>query len=154
MNESSIEELKRAVAALFLGEGLESMSKERAISAISMKRRWFSPDNALRFLKNAEESGLIRMEGKKMVPLFEYADTELPFGYYPPESVLDFESKGLIDDIRSEWEIPEDEFGTALSSDYPFSDEVKLILWGIKRGKDASEFIKRALDDIAEGSSG
>ena len=152
MSESSIEELKRAVAALFLGEGLESMTEEHAITAISMKRRWFSPEDALRFLKNAEKAGLIRRKGEKMVPAFEYAAIEVPFAYFPPPSVLDFESDDLTDDIRSEWGVSDEEYRAAISMDYPFTDEVKVILWGMKKGKDASEFIKRALDEIAKNS--
>ena len=132
MKESS-SELKTAIAAVFLGEGKPSLTEEEFIKASSMKRRWFSPDYARKFLENAISSGILLRKGKNLTPSFEYADEEIPFDYYPSNAVLEGAEK--IDSERS----PD---ADGPFSEYPFVDELKMILSDMLNGKDVSERLK------------
>ncbi len=136
MKGASTDELKRAIAAVFLGEGLEKMSEEQMLSAISMKRRWFTPEKASVFIENGKKAGLIVKKGRNLLPSFRYKEIEIPFGYYPPESVLEYVGEDIMERIRSEWKLSEDEINSALSMEYNLEDEAKILLWGAQNGKD------------------
>ena len=127
-------EMKRAVAALFIGEGKESLSEDEAVKAISMKRRWFSPELARKFLKKAVSSGIIVKESNKFIPLFDYREVEIPYNYYPDISVEDEGSVSIPDE--------------ALSMEYPFVDGLKHLLYLMMKGEDADVDMKDMLDRI------
>ncbi len=124
--------MRTAVAALFLGEGREALTEDEALLSISVKRRWFSPELAKIFIENALSSGLIKRDGKYIKPSFEYGELEIPYGYYPDDSVL---ATG-----EETEDIPVD----ALSMDYPFTDEVKSLIYLMRKGED----VRNKLDAV------
>ena len=126
-------EMRTAVAALFLGEGKDALTEDEALLSISVKRRWFSPELAKKFMENALSSGLIKRDGGHIRPSFEYSDVEIPYGYYPDDSVL-----------HAMDEKTEDVSADALSMDYPFTDEVKSLIYLMRKGED----IRDKLDTI------
>ncbi len=144
MKEPSIEELKTAIAAVFLGEGLERMSEEQMLSAISMKRRWFSPERAKVLIENGKRAGLLSSDGVFISPAFTYKEVEIPFGYYPSESVLEYSEENLIERMKEEWDVSGEDMRSALSMNYNLENEVKLILWAASNGKD----YENILDDV------
>lgn len=110
----------------------ESLSEEEAVKAISMKRRWFSPELARKFLKKALSSGLIVKESNKFIPLFDYREVEIPYNYYPDISVEDEDDAAVPDEV--------------LSMDYPFVDGLKHLLYLMMKGEDAD--VEDMLDRI------
>lgn len=150
MSGASIEELKKAIAALFLGEGVKKMSEEQMLSVVSMKRRWFTPEKASLFIDNAKKAGMITEKGGSLSPTFPYEDIEIPFGYYPPESVLEYSGKSMLERIRDAWKLGEEEFKATVSMEYNLEDEVKLVLWGAEKGKEYSKFLEDIEKELME----
>ena len=135
MKESS-SDMEVAVAALFLGEGKEELEMEEALMAISVKRRWFSPDLARKFMEKAVSSGLVKERDGKISPTFDYRSVDVPFGYYPDESILETGEE--------KEEMPEE----ALSLDYPFTDEVKFLIYLMRKGEDIQGRLESAENDL------
>ncbi len=138
--------MKTAIAAVFLGEGLDSMSEEQMLSTISMKRRWFSPEKAKLLIENGKKTGLLRSERGFISPSFPYKEVEIPFGYYPSESVLEYPGEDMLEILKRECGMSEEEVESALSLDYNIENEVKLILWAARAGKEYVHLI----DDVEE----
>ena len=148
MKDTSIEELKRAVAAIFLGEGTDRMSEEQMLTAISLKRRWFSPEYGKAMIENAKRHGLLKEDGGLLMPTFDYRDMDIPFGYFPPESVAEIEEERLMDRMIREMRMSQEDVERALSMDYNLNDEVKIILWGAMHGKEYQHFIDEVEKEI------
>ena len=148
MNEASIEELKRAIAAIFLGEGADKLSEDQMLTAISLKRRWFSPEYAKCMIENGKRHGLLKLDGKFLSPSFDYRNIEIPFNYFPSESVAEMEEENLRDRIIRHMEISRDEVKEALSMDYNLYDEVKILLWGAMNDKEYMTLIEDVEKEI------
>lgn len=144
MRGPSIEEMKLAIGALFLGEGMEKMKEEQMLGAISIKRRWFDPKKAEIMIKNAKSMGLLENDGDYLRPSFDYKEMEVPFGYYPPEELAELYTIPPKDRLIRELSMSEEELKQALSMDYNLYDEVKIVLWAAMNGRKYSEF----LDDL------
>lgn len=103
-----------------------------------MKRRWFTPEKGKRFIENGIRSGFLAPNGKYLAPSFPYSDIDIPFGYYPPESLAEYSGDDIMARIKSEWGLSEEDLRSALSTDYNLEDEVKILLWGARNGKEYS----------------
>ena len=148
MSEASIEELKKAIAAIFLGEGTDKMGEEQMLTAISMKRRWFSPESAKMMIENGKRHGLLRENGKFLSPAFDYREIEIPFGYFPPESVTEIQEESVMDRMIREMGLSQDDVEEALSMDYNLLDCVKILLWVAMYGKEYEKFIDNIEKEI------
>ncbi len=144
MSAPSTEELRKAIAAIFLGEGLDRMTEEQMLTAISMKRRWFSPEKAKAMIENGRRSGLLIDEGGFLRPSFDYREVEIPFGYYPPEEVAEVHIESMKERLKRELGLSDEEVKDALSMNYNLADEVKILLWAGMHGKR----YKHLIDDV------
>ena len=124
-----------AIAALFLGSGRDSLSREEILKEACMKRRWFSPELLDNFLENALSSGYLLKEGERFMPSFDVREVDVPIGYYPDGSLLERDEEK---DDDGTVEIP--------SMDYPFIDEVKTAMYLAEKGEDISDILKKAED--------
>jgi hypothetical protein len=150
MKGPSTEELKRAIAAIFLGEGTEKMKEEHMLTAISLKRRWFPPDMAKNLIENGKKRGLLKEQGVFLEPTFDYRNIEIPFGYFPPKSVAEAvdEVETLRTILRRKLELSDEELKEALSMDYNLCDDVKILLWAALHDRDYLSLIDAAEKEI------
>jgi len=81
-------DLRRTVAAPFRQRGTDSLAESEFVAAIAMDRRWYSPAQAKRLLDVAAAEGLIERSDAGVRPLFDVADTTVPEGFEPDESLL------------------------------------------------------------------
>ncbi len=143
MKDSS-SELKTAIASLFLGEGRTEMSEEEIIKSASMKRRWFSPELAGSFIERGLSTGLLIRDGNRLKPSFDCEDMDVPFGYYPDESILEDDSDSGD---------PDGDTGPGTEYDeYPFVEALKRLMASMKNGEDVREELEKLERDMLRPS--
>ena len=135
--------MRVAVAALFLSEGRQVLGEDEVIKAVSMKKRWFSPDLARKFIERAIGCGLMVREKGGLTPSFDYTEVDIPYNYYPDDSIFS--------EYVGEEDMPVDEKSAAElpMADYPFLDELKQVLYDMQNGKDLDD-VRERLDRIEE----
>ncbi len=81
-------ELMQTVAMPFRKRGKTILMTSEFIFALSLDLGWFSPEQAKEVLKSAKEAGLITVKDDEIMPNFDAASIEIPFGFKPELSQL------------------------------------------------------------------
>ncbi len=80
--------LRVAVAAPFAQHGGKRLRENEFVVALSLDRRWFSPDQAKRLVDVATEQGLIDHDGAHLVATFDPATVTIPEDFVPDNDLL------------------------------------------------------------------
>jgi len=80
------------IAFLFKRSGKEKMVFSELYLNLSMDLKWFSPDNAKKFLNDAIKNGLLVKENQHILPNFDINKIRIPMGFVPTKAVF-FEEK-------------------------------------------------------------
>ncbi|MCJ7570484.1 MAG: DUF2240 family protein [Candidatus Thermoplasmatota archaeon] len=64
------------------------MSFSEFYLTLSMDLKWFTPDDAKTFTKNAIENSLLKEEKDLIKPNFNIDEIKIPTGFYPSEQIL------------------------------------------------------------------
>jgi hypothetical protein len=93
------DELKFVVATPFKKKAATSLSIKDFEFALSFDLKWMAPPLASKARDRAISTGLLRLEGNRLVPTFDIAQTEMPNGFKPSGDL--FAEKALIEEIIS-----------------------------------------------------
>jgi hypothetical protein len=80
--------LRETVAAPFRREGTDRVGVNAFIVDLSLKRDWFTPDQAKRLVDIAASEGLVDREDDQLVAAFDPREVPVPEGFVPDEGVL------------------------------------------------------------------
>ena len=80
--------LEATVAAPFQWHATERLGEGEFVVALSLERKWFSPDQAKRLVDVAVGRGLVNKDDGDLVARFEPSDVTVPEEFRPSEEVL------------------------------------------------------------------
>lgn len=76
------------IAFLFKRSGKEKMSFSELYLNLSMDMKWFSPEEAKKFLNDALKKKLLIKEDEQISPSFDINKITIPVGFYPSKKVI------------------------------------------------------------------
>jgi len=68
--------------------GKSRLSRAEFAFALSLDLKWFSPEESKEVIRSAEQAGMVREEGGRLVPTFNVRDVEVPEGFKPGLDIL------------------------------------------------------------------
>ncbi len=100
-----VSSLMIVTAMPFKLRGKSRLSRAEFAFALSLDLKWFSPEDSKEVIRSAEQAGMVREEGGRLVPTFNVRDVEVPEGFKPGPDILTQKSSGnlfeLIMDLLS-----------------------------------------------------
>lgn len=81
-------EYKIIIAFVFNRAGKKELVFSEFYLTLSMDLKWFTPEDAKTFIKNALQNGLLKEEDEQIKPNFNIDEIKIPLGFYPSEKVL------------------------------------------------------------------
>jgi hypothetical protein len=147
--------LRVVVAAPFRREGRDRVTESDFILDLSMKRKWFTPEQARRVVDVALSEGLVeRGDADSLVPTFDPRGVSVPEGFAPDESVVQRRStfERLLEALADAGlEKQEAVAGVnRLQADLEVAVEAAGVLYARRRGLDVDELAERALADLRD----
>jgi hypothetical protein len=147
--------LRVVVAAPFRRNGRERLSENDFIVDLSMKRRWFTPEQAQRVVDVALSEGLVeRGDADSLVASFDPREVSIPEGFSPDESVVQRRStfERVLDALTDAgFEKQESVAGVnRLQADLEVTVEAAAVLYARRQGLDVGPLAERALADLRE----
>ncbi|MEF8789001.1 MAG: DUF2240 family protein [Haloarculaceae archaeon] len=147
--------LRVVVAAPFRRNGRERLSENDFIVDLSMKRRWFTPEQAQRVVDVAFSEGLVeRGDTDSLVASFDPREVSIPEGFSPDESVVQRRStfERVLDSLTDAgFEKQESVAGVnRLQADLEVTVEAAAVLYARRQGLDVGPLAERALADLRE----
>ncbi len=80
--------LRVAVAAPFKDRGTDRLRENEFVVALSLDRRWFSPDQSKRLIDVATREGLLERDGPRLRLAVDAGEVTVPEGFVPDDGVL------------------------------------------------------------------
>jgi hypothetical protein len=151
--------LRVVVAAPFRREGRDRVTESDFILDLSMKRKWFTPEQARRVVDVALSEGLVeRGDADSLVAAFDPREVSIPEGFTPEESVVQRRStfERVLDALTDAGlEKQEAVAGVnRLQADLELTVEAAGVLYARRQGIDTDALAERALADLREGGEG
>ena len=149
--------LRIVVAAPFRREGRERVTESDFIVDLSMKRGWFTPEQARRVVDVAISEGLVeRGDADSLVATFEPREVSIPEGFTPEESVVQRRStfERVLDALTDAGHEKQEAVAAVnrLQSDLGLTVEAVGVLYARRQGIDVDALAERALAELeAEG---
>ena len=149
--------LRVVVAAPFRREGRERVTESDFIVDLSMKRGWFTPEQARRVVDVAISEGLVeRGDADSLVATFEPREVSIPEGFTPEESVVQRRStfERVLDALTDAGHEKQEAVAAVnrLQSDLGLTVEAVGVLYARRQGIDVDALAERALVELeAEG---
>lgn len=148
--------LRVVVAAPFRREGRDRVTESDFIVDLSMKRRWFTPEQARRVVDVALTEGLIeRGEADSLVAAFDPREVAVPEEFTPEESVVQRRStfERILDALTDAGLDKQEAVADVnrLQSDLGVTVEAAGVLYARRRGIDVEALAERALADLGDG---
>jgi hypothetical protein len=81
-------EYKIIIAFVFNRAGKKEISFSEFYLTLSMELKWFTPEDAKTFTKNAIKNSLLREEDEQITPNFNIDEIQIPTGFYPSEKIV------------------------------------------------------------------
>jgi hypothetical protein len=168
-----LKDLKLGLALLFKNIGKSSISRRELELKISMDLRWFAPPDAKRFVAAGLKSGYLKVtEADTLTPTFSVKDVNVPLGFKPGVSVLEYAEAPvqpsreevaeddlllqIIDKLADFWKCDrKTAFGrvSALQQDLNVTVEAAALLMAAKAGLEVKKFLE-PVENILFSSSG
>jgi len=93
------EDLKKAIALIYLKFGKDNISKQDFILTSSLTYRWFSPVIAEQFLKKSIELKLVSENENNIQINFDYKNIDIPLGFKLDEISIKEEKKDAFIEV-------------------------------------------------------
>ena len=147
--------LRVVVAAPFRRNGRERLSENDFIVDLSMKRRWFTPEQAQRVVDVAFSEGLVeRGDTDSLVASFDPREVSIPEGFSPDESVVQRRStfERVLDALTDAGFEKQESVAAVnrLQADLGVTVEAAAVLYARRQGLDVGPLAERALADLRE----
>jgi hypothetical protein len=81
-------EYKIIIAFVFNRAGKKEITFSEFYLTLSMELKWFTPEDAKTFTKNAIKHSLLREEDEQITPNFNIDEIQIPTGFYPSEKIV------------------------------------------------------------------
>ena len=97
-------EAEMIIAFIFKRSGKIELGFSETYLTLSMDLRWFTPDDAKKFVNTALEQKLLLKKGEALRPGFEINKINIPLGFNPKDKIFDKEEKdplkaSILDEI-------------------------------------------------------
>lgn len=144
--------LRVTVAAPFRKTGAKRVGENEFVVDLSLKRDWFTPDQAKRLVDIAVSEGLVDREDGELVATFDPREVSMPEGFQPDESVLQQRStfQRVLDAVTGTGVEKQEAVASMnrLQADLGVTIEAAGILYARRRGVDVDDLAERALGDL------
>ncbi|MBX8632267.1 MAG: DUF2240 family protein [Thermoplasmata archaeon] len=154
MSEST--KLIEAVAAIYRRKGKKTLTEEEIKFTASMELRWFSPDRANTFFRNAMRKGLLVAKDGRYAPSFDVNSRAIRQTIRPDESVAD-EPEDVVSEIADLISLKLGLGRTEAMSrinrirkEMDVETPAAAVMAGLREGIDMTEYAKIALDDMVK----
>lgn len=161
-------ELKTALAQVFLRHDAVSMPRKDMVMGMSMELRWFSPGTAEQVVDAGLGSGLLREEGGALAPTFHPSDVEVPLDFKPSPNIIAIAgaqpsegggAKGtfmeIVDAITEATGVSAQDIIKRINEkvmDRGFTGEVAALLVGAEDGVELTKFYDRVDEGLRKAS--
>lgn len=144
--------LRVTVAAPFRRTGAKRVGENEFVVDLSLKRDWFTPDQAKRLVDIAVSEGLVDREDGSLVATFDPREVSMPEEFQPDESVLQQRStfQRVLDAVTGTGVEKQEAVASMnrLQADLGVTIEAAGILYARRRGVDVDDLAERALGDL------
>ena len=151
-------ELEIALTQLFKKKGKASLTEKEFVFAASLDFRWFSPKDAQKFMELGIESELLKRDGDKVLPEFDFQSIEVIPGYKPKAEILRTaaQPKGIfmkiVDDISGVRGMPRKDVISLVNATQDamgVEPEVASLIVGQDMGVDISQYLDKIEEEVA-----
>lgn len=151
--------LRVVVAAPFRREGRDRVTESDFILDLSMKRKWFTPEQARRVVDVALSEGLVeRGDADSLVATFDPRGVSVPEGFTPDESVVQRRStfERVLDALTDAGHEKQEAVAAVnrLQADLGVTVEAAGVLYARRQGVDVDALAERALTDLRDRGEG
>ncbi len=140
--------LRVAVAAPFAQHGGRRLRENEFVVALSLDRRWFSPDQATRLIDVATEAGLLEHDGPELVATFDPATVTIPEAFTPDAELLRERSafEQVLDSLVTEGVEKHEAVGAinALQQELAVTIEAAAVVYAHREGIDVTDLVPTA----------
>ena len=144
--------LRVTVAAPFRRTGGRRVGENEFVVDLSLKRDWFTPDQAKRRVDIAVSEGLVDREDGDLVTTFDPREVSIPEGFAPDESVLQQRStfQRILDAVTGTGVEKQEAVAAMnrLQADLGVTIEAAGVLYARRQGVDVDDLAERALGDL------
>jgi hypothetical protein len=144
--------LRVTVAAPFRRTGGRRVGENEFVVDLSLKRDWFTPDQAKRLVDIAVSEGLVDREDGDLVTTFDPREVSIPEGFAPDESVLQQRStfQRILDAVTGTGVEKQEAVAAMnrLQADLGVTIEAAGVLYARRQGVDVDDLAERALGDL------
>ena len=144
--------LRVTVAAPFRRTGGGRVGENEFVVDLSLKRDWFTPDQAKRLVDIAVSEGLVDREDGDLVATFDPREVSVPEGFAPDESVLQQRStfQRILDAVTGTGVEKQEAVAAMnrLQADLGVTIEAAGVLYARRQGVDVDDLAERALGDL------
>lgn len=144
--------LRVTVAAPFRRTGGDRIGENEFVVDLSLKRDWFTPDQAKRLVDIAVSEGLVDRDDGDLVATFSPREVSMPEEFAPDESVLQQRStfQRVLDAVTGTGVEKQEAVAAMnrLQSDLGLTIEAAGVLYARRQGMDVDELSERALGDL------
>lgn len=149
--------LRVAVAAPFAQHGGKRLRENEFVVALSLDRRWFSPDQAKRLVDVATEQGLIDHDGAHLVATFDPATVTIPEDFVPDKDLLRKRSafEQVLDALVADGVEKHEAVGAinTLQQELAVTIEAAAVVYAHRQGIDVTELVAVARSTLLEADS-
>jgi len=140
------------VAAPFQRTGGQRVGESEFVVDLSLKRDWFTPDQAKRLVDIAVSEGLVDRDDGDLIVSFDPRTTAIPEGFTPDESVLQKRStfQQILDAITNTGVAKQDAVAAInqLQAELGVTIEAAGVLYARQQGLDVDNLVDLALGEL------
>ena len=149
--------LRVAVAAPFAQHGGKRLRENEFVVALSLDRRWFSPDQAKRLVDVATEQGLIDHDGAHLGATFDPATVTIPEDFVPDNDLLRKRSafEQVLDALVADGVEKHEAVGAinTLQQELAVTIEAAAVIYAHREGIDVTELVAVARSTLLEAEA-
>jgi len=146
--------LRVAVAAPFKDRGTDRLRENEFVVALSLDRRWFSPDQSKRLVDVATREGLLERDGPRLRLAVDPGEVTVPDGFVPDDDVLAERSafERVLDALVAAGLEKHEAVGgiNALQRDLELTIEAAAIVYARRQGVDVADVAPDARETLLE----
>ncbi len=146
--------LRVAVAAPFKDRGTDRLRENEFVVALSLDRRWFSPDQSKRLVDVATREGILERDGPRLRLAVDASEVTVPDGFVPDDDVLAERSafERVLDALVAAGLEKHEAVGgiNALQRDLELTIEAAAIVYARRQGVDVADVAPDARETLLE----
>ena len=146
--------LRVAVAAPFKDRGTDRLRENEFVVALSLDRRWFSPDQSKRLVDVATREGILERDGPRLRLAVDASEVTVPEGFVPDDDVLAERSafERVLDALVAAGLEKHEAVGgiNALQRDLELTIEAAAVVYARRQGVDVADVAPDARETLLE----